>query len=437
MGETPNWIPQIAPPSQLYSLDPNFASCLINMEQGFDPPTALTAQASLLTSATATDPAITSSNPEPASTPNGGPGPTRQTSVFIPIPQSNMVPASSGSPVNDPHATLSPGSPDRIPSSGNNDPPGDGNLGGDSSSRATPSGDSSSGGSSSGVSSNGDSADDESSESGLSNGGSPSDGSEPDQSSPDSSLDGTSQGSTDPQGNSDPSSPTTPTSLTIPIDPSTATVTLPAQLSQTVVAAPGALVLAGQTLQPGGSAITVSGLVYSLAPADPTGHVGASASAILRITNAPGQAPPLPVASGVDPLATVAGEVFSPLSSGYGFVVDGTSTLLTGQAVTVGGTAVSLVGDGHGLVIGTSTMVLEQETGRVRIGSGSSSGSGSGNGLGGYTWSGIGGSGDAAATATDSVNGGSGQETIAVGGARKVDVMVWYWWSVAIAIGLG
>ena len=395
------WVPQIAVASQLYDLDPAFASCTVNFEQGRDPPTALTAQASLLTPDPPTPTATTTVDAEPASSPTSGPKETGQTTAFNPIPQSTMDP---GPPANDPHTTPSPGSPSGDPPNGSpsNDDPSNGNP-------------------SDGDPSNGDPSDNDPSNDNPSSGNPPSsdpsnnDPSNGNPSSPNDPASNPNSGSSpnrdpaNPQGsgNSDPTA--TPVSLAIPIDPSSPTITLPAQLGQTLAATSGVLVLSQKTLQPGGPPITLSGLVYSLAPAASSGD---SKSATLYVVNAP--SPPAGVTAGVDPAITIAGDVFSPLATGYGFVVDG-STMLPGQVVTISGTVVSLASDGHGLVVGSSTMVLAQETGAPLSG---------GEGVGGYIWSGLGGTADATATA----GGGGGQGAIVIGAGSRVNMITWPSW---------
>ena len=112
-----------------------------------------------------------------------------------------------------------------------------------------------------------------------------------------------------------------------------------------------AYVVAGQTLSPGGSAITVSGTRLSLASGAQTLVVGTSTSLlhpqILALTTAP-------------PILTLGN---SPITanSASNYILAGQTLSAGGSAITVSGTRLSLASDGLDLVIGTSTSLLHPE----------------------------------------------------------------------------
>ena len=106
----------------------------------------------------------------------------------------------------------------------------------------------------------------------------------------------------------------------------------------------------GQTLAPGGTAITLSGTPISLAAGASQAIVGGSTVAIYPagITPAPGARPA--------PTLNLAGSTYSANSLGQ-FVI-GEQTLSPGAAITVSGTQISLAAAGNVVVIGSSTELL-------------------------------------------------------------------------------
>ena len=106
----------------------------------------------------------------------------------------------------------------------------------------------------------------------------------------------------------------------------------------------------GQTLAPGGTAITLSGTPISLAAGASQAIVGGSTVAIYPagITPAPGARPA--------PTLNFAGSTYSANSLGQ-FVI-GEQTLSPGAAITVSGTQISLAAAGNVVVIGSSTELL-------------------------------------------------------------------------------
>lgn len=113
----------------------------------------------------------------------------------------------------------------------------------------------------------------------------------------------------------------------------------------------------GQTLTPGGTAITLSGTPISLAAGASQAIVGGSAVAIYPagITPAPGARPV--------PTLTFAGSAYSANSLGQ-FVI-GEQTLSPGAAITVSGTQISLAAAGNVAVIGSSTELLSPNGART------------------------------------------------------------------------
>lgn len=117
-------------------------------------------------------------------------------------------------------------------------------------------------------------------------------------------------------------------------------------------------VVDSKTLIPGGTAITVSGTVVSLAPSGTQIVIGSSTILLVTgqnllpggvLTAAPGSSP--------SPIA-VGGQVFTPNRAA--FAIAGTTLSVDGPGVTISGTLISL-GPSGSLVIGTSTTVLSSE----------------------------------------------------------------------------
>jgi len=109
-------------------------------------------------------------------------------------------------------------------------------------------------------------------------------------------------------------------------------------------------IIAGQTLSPGGAAITVSGTPISL-PAAQT--LAANFPAMVVGESAIQVGGPTPV--------TVGNQVFTPNPSA--FVVGGTTISAGGPGVQVAGTEISLLPSGSGLVIASSTLPLSFQAG--------------------------------------------------------------------------
>lgn len=102
-------------------------------------------------------------------------------------------------------------------------------------------------------------------------------------------------------------------------------------------------IVAGQTLIPGGAAITVSGISISLPAGD---NLATSPPAMVTAETA--------IQAGGPPPLTVGNQVFTPDPSA--FVLAGTTISAGAPGVTVGGTLVSLLPSGSGLVVGSSTL---------------------------------------------------------------------------------
>lgn len=108
-------------------------------------------------------------------------------------------------------------------------------------------------------------------------------------------------------------------------------------------------IIAGQTLAPGGAAITVSGIPISL-PASPT--LAPNLPAIAIEASALSEGGP---ALGVTPV-TIGNQVFTP--NPPAFVIAGNTISAGGQGATIAGTPISLQPSGAGLVIGSSTLAV-------------------------------------------------------------------------------
>lgn len=107
---------------------------------------------------------------------------------------------------------------------------------------------------------------------------------------------------------------------------------------QTFTAAPTGFVLDGQSIAPGGSALTLSGTIISLNPSG-TLQIGSST---------------IPLPSPLPSVFTAAGQTFTAAPTG--FVLDGHTIAPGGSALTLSGTVISL--GPSGLQIGTSTVPL-------------------------------------------------------------------------------
>ncbi|KAL8690363.1 MAG: hypothetical protein Q9218_004173 [Villophora microphyllina] len=110
-------------------------------------------------------------------------------------------------------------------------------------------------------------------------------------------------------------------------------------------------VIAGQTLHPGGSAITLSGTVISLAPSATALVIGGSTEALT---------PSSMLATTVAPLITLGSQVLHA-NADSAYVIDG-QTLTPGYAITVSGTVISLAPGASDVVVGGSTEMLAPQT---------------------------------------------------------------------------
>lgn len=107
--------------------------------------------------------------------------------------------------------------------------------------------------------------------------------------------------------------------------------------------------IAGQTLTPGGAAITVSGIPISLPASQSLATIHPAmaneASALWEGGSASGATP-----------VTVGNQVFTPNPSA--FAIAGATISAGGQGVTIAGTPISLQPSGAGLVVGSSTLAV-------------------------------------------------------------------------------
>lgn len=160
-------------------------------------------------------------------------------------------------------------------------------------------------------------------------------------------------------------------------------ITLGSQVYTAVAASATPLVIASQTLIPGGKAITVSGTVFSL-PADATGSIVIDGQTTALATAASGGAG---LSIGSRQLS------FTPLNSG---IVIASKTLYPGgPAITVNGETLSISSDGTAVVIQSGT-------------------SASTEGLGDYIWQGI-----APVTSSSKSESGSTSSTVGLSGTSS------------------
>ncbi|KAL8710604.1 MAG: hypothetical protein Q9220_004828 [cf. Caloplaca sp. 1 TL-2023] len=110
-------------------------------------------------------------------------------------------------------------------------------------------------------------------------------------------------------------------------------------------------VISGQTIHPGGSAITVDGTIISLAPSATALIVGGSTQAL---------APSSVFATVEAPLITLGSQVLHANEASE-YVIGG-QTLAPGHAITVSGTVISLAPGASDVVIGGSTIILASQT---------------------------------------------------------------------------
>jgi hypothetical protein len=108
-------------------------------------------------------------------------------------------------------------------------------------------------------------------------------------------------------------------------------------------------IVAGQTLAPGGQAVTVSGTVLSLAPS--AGFIVVNGVTSTLANNAAAQVTTAPI-------LTVGNAIFTPLpGTGTSYLV-GSSTLTPGGVITVAGTTISLAPGATAIVINGQTSTL-------------------------------------------------------------------------------
>ncbi len=142
--------------------------------------------------------------------------------------------------------------------------------------------------------------------------------------------------------------------VTIPLNTNTSPITAAPALTigdQTITANPASqYVIAGQTLVPGGPAITVSGTRLSLATSASQLVVGSSTIPLI----APGALPTL----------TIAGQIFTANPSSQ-YVIDGQTLAPGGPAITISGTRISLGPSASALVVGSKTLPLSAGAGQV------------------------------------------------------------------------
>ncbi|KAH0118140.1 AAA-domain-containing protein, partial [Aureobasidium melanogenum] len=160
-----------------------------------------------------------------------------------------------------------------------------------------------------------------------------------------------------------------------------APLTIESQTFTAIAASAIPLVIASQTLAPGGPAITVSGTTYSLPPSVTDGIV------------VNGQTKSLAQASGIAVLSIDSQQLsFTPLESG---IVVASQTLYPGEAVTVNGETLSLASSGNVVVVNSGESTTTE-------------------GLGDYIWQGI-------ATSTSASKTGSASRSTGTSGSITTD----------------
>ncbi|KAF2829844.1 hypothetical protein CC86DRAFT_443940 [Ophiobolus disseminans] len=147
--------------------------------------------------------------------------------------------------------------------------------------------------------------------------------------------------------------------------------------SETIVAnQQSQYVISGQTLLPGGPAITVSGTTMSLAPSATVIVVnGASSTIVPRFGN---------IWTTAAPALTFNNRVYTANRAGYITISPGTVLKPGGEAITVDGTTLSLDHSGTAVVVQGSTSVLQPVTTVVTLTRSAGAG-GQGGGHAGYT----------------------------------------------------
>lgn len=142
-------------------------------------------------------------------------------------------------------------------------------------------------------------------------------------------------------------------------------------------------VISGQTLQPGGPAITVDGTTVSLLPS-------ATAIVINGVTSTLAQAYGAIYTSTSSPLLTINNKVYTANRAGYYILGPGTTLIPGGPPVTISGTVISLEPRGTAAIIQGSTsmmtpvatiVTLTKVAGGVGGGNGNSGGTGAGGSL--------------------------------------------------------
>ncbi|KAF2647836.1 hypothetical protein K491DRAFT_763462 [Lophiostoma macrostomum CBS 122681] len=143
-------------------------------------------------------------------------------------------------------------------------------------------------------------------------------------------------------------------------------------------------ILAGQTLAPGGPAITVDGTIVSLLPSA-TGLVINGATTTLQ------QVYGSVYTTTSSPVLTLDGQTYTANRAGYYVLAPGTTLIPGGPAVTVSGSVISLLAKGTAAVIQGSTSAMAPVTTVVtstRSGAGALGGGGAGGSAGG-SWTSV------------------------------------------------
>jgi cobalamin biosynthesis Mg chelatase CobN len=136
-------------------------------------------------------------------------------------------------------------------------------------------------------------------------------------------------------------------------------------------------VISGQTLRPGGPAITVDGTTVSLLPSATAIVVNGVTSTLSRVYGAL-------VTTTASPLLTLNNKIYTANRAGYYILAPGTTLIPGGPPVTISGTVVSLEPKGTAAIIQGSTSHIQPLTTVVTLTRGHN-GYGAGEGAGPYT----------------------------------------------------
>ncbi|KAF2277684.1 uncharacterized protein EI97DRAFT_301473 [Westerdykella ornata] len=143
--------------------------------------------------------------------------------------------------------------------------------------------------------------------------------------------------------------------------------------TRTITANPASqYVLDGQTLLPGGPALTVDGTTLSLLPS-------ATAIVVNDVTSTLSQIYGAVFTTTAAPLLTLNNEIYTANRAGYFVLAPGTTLIPGGPAVTISGTTISLVPKGTAAIIQGSTSFIEPVTTVVTLTRGGGNYVGSGN----------------------------------------------------------